>query len=121
MHGACFFPGTAAVGNDTGPLHLAALTGTPTLGFFGVTDARAMLYRMPWFREVRVSCPRAGCRDYGYTAECLADISPEKALLVFRELADSCMLSLKRCSDVELAPSFLPKRVPPFQQGNQGK
>jgi ADP-heptose:LPS heptosyltransferase len=76
-----------AVGNDTGPLHLSALVGTPTLGFFGVTNAYGMHFRMPWFREVRVSCPAAGCRDYGCPLDCMADISPESALAAFRKLA----------------------------------
>jgi ADP-heptose:LPS heptosyltransferase len=76
---------TVAVGNDTGPLHLAALVGTPTLGFFGVTDAYWMNFRMPWFRDVKVSCPDAGCFDYQCPKECLADISPEQALSAFRE------------------------------------
>ncbi|MDR2179738.1 MAG: glycosyltransferase family 9 protein [Synergistaceae bacterium] len=78
---------SVAVGNDTGPLHLAALVGTPTLGFFGVTDAYGMNFRMPWFREVRVSCPRAGCRNYNCPIDCLADISAEKALQAFRPFA----------------------------------
>jgi ADP-heptose:LPS heptosyltransferase len=78
---------TVAVGNDTGPLHLAALVGTPTLGFFGVTDSFGMNFRMPWFREVRVTCPKAGCRDYGCPIDCLADVTPEKALAAFREFA----------------------------------
>jgi ADP-heptose:LPS heptosyltransferase len=73
-----------AVGNDTGPLHLAALTGTPTLGFFGVTDAHAMDYRMPWFRQVKVTCPQAGCHDYSCPADCLTNITPEKALQAFK-------------------------------------
>ncbi|MDR1978226.1 MAG: glycosyltransferase family 9 protein [Synergistaceae bacterium] len=80
-----------AVGNDTGPLHLASLVGTPTLGFFGVTDSYGMNFRMPWFREVRVSCSRAGCRDYNCPIDCLADISPERALLAFREFAETAL------------------------------
>ncbi|MDR1377451.1 MAG: glycosyltransferase family 9 protein [Synergistaceae bacterium] len=76
---------SVAVGNDTGPLHLAALVGTPTLGFFGVTDAYGMDFRMPWFREARVSCPQAGCRNYRCPVDCLADISPAQALHAFRE------------------------------------
>lgn len=79
---------TVAVGNDTGPLHLAALSGTLTLGFFGVTDAYEMNFRMPWFREVRVTCPDAGCRNYNCPRDCLADILPEKALKAFREIAE---------------------------------
>ena len=74
---------TVAVGNDSGPLHLAALLGVPTLGFFGVTNAYGAGYRMPWFREVRVTCPKEGCWDYRCPVECLADISPEKALSAF--------------------------------------
>ena len=78
---------TAAVGNDTGPLHLAALGGTPTLGFFGVTDAWEMNFRMPWFREVRVTCPKAGCRNYNCPVDCLADITPDRALTAFKDMA----------------------------------
>ena len=77
---------TVAVGNDTGPLHLASLVGTPTLGFFGVTDAWEMNFRMPWFREVRTTCPKAGCRNYDCPLECLADITPARALAAFREM-----------------------------------
>ncbi|MDR1873807.1 MAG: glycosyltransferase family 9 protein [Synergistaceae bacterium] len=76
---------TIAAGNDTGPLHLAVLVGTPTLGFFGVTDAYGVGFRMPWFREVRVTCPDAGCHNYRCPTDCLVDISPERALRAFRE------------------------------------
>ncbi|MDR1730859.1 MAG: glycosyltransferase family 9 protein [Synergistaceae bacterium] len=79
---------TVAVGNDTGPLHLASLTGTPTLGFFGVTDAWEMNFRMPWFREVRVTCPKAGCRDYRCPLDCLADIAPDRALAEFHRMTE---------------------------------
>ena len=41
-----------AVGNDTGPLHLAALGGLPTLGLFSHSTSRLMGLRMPWFREL---------------------------------------------------------------------
>ena len=78
---------TAAAGNDTGPLHLASLMEVPTLGFFGVTDAYKAGYRMRSFRELRVTCPNEGCWNYKCPIECLADISPERALPAFRELA----------------------------------
>jgi heptosyltransferase-1 len=80
---------TVAVGNDTGPLHLAALVGTPTLGFFGVTDAYGMNFRMPWFKDIKVTCPDAGCRNYNCPKDCLADISPERALGVFRDFVSA--------------------------------
>ena len=76
---------SVAVGNDTGPLHLAALAGIPTLGFFGVTNAYRAGFRMPWFRDVRVTCPNEGCWNYHCPVECLAEISPEKALNAFRD------------------------------------
>ncbi|MCL2009820.1 MAG: glycosyltransferase family 9 protein [Synergistaceae bacterium] len=76
---------TVAVGNDTGPLHLAGLLGIPTLGFFGVTNAHGAGYRMPWFRDVRVACPNEGCWDYRCPVDCLADISPERAFRDFRD------------------------------------
>lgn len=40
-----------ALGNDTGPLHLAALSGLPTMGLFSRPTSRIMGLRMPWFRE----------------------------------------------------------------------
>jgi ADP-heptose:LPS heptosyltransferase len=42
---------TLALGNDTGPLHLAALSGVPTMGLFSRSTSRSMGLRMPWFRE----------------------------------------------------------------------
>ncbi|MDR3255757.1 MAG: glycosyltransferase family 9 protein [Synergistaceae bacterium] len=78
---------TVAIGNDTGPLHLAALVGTPTMGFFGVTDAYVMDLRMPWFRDIRVSCPKAGCWNYVCPLDCLSGISPKRALSEFHDFA----------------------------------
>ncbi|MDR2529020.1 MAG: hypothetical protein LBD04_08395 [Synergistaceae bacterium] len=40
-----------AVGNDTGPLHLAALSGVPSLGLFNFSTSDSVNLRMPWFRE----------------------------------------------------------------------
>ncbi|MDR1741472.1 MAG: glycosyltransferase family 9 protein [Synergistaceae bacterium] len=80
----------AAAGNDSGPLHLAALAGTPTLGFFGPTDSYRLGFRAPWFREVQVSCPDAGCWNYRCPQknECLADITPQRALAGLEKLMD---------------------------------
>ena len=46
---------TLALGNDTGPLHLAALSGVPTMGLFNHSppDAAMNLPNIPWFRELR--------------------------------------------------------------------
>jgi heptosyltransferase-1 len=43
---------TLALGNDTGPLHLAALSGLPTMGLFTHPTSRIVGLRMPWFREL---------------------------------------------------------------------
>ncbi|MDR0648428.1 MAG: glycosyltransferase family 9 protein [Synergistaceae bacterium] len=84
---------TVAVGNDTGPLHLASLVGTPTLGFFGVTDAYAVNFRMPWFRDIKVSCPLVGCWNYSCPKECLADITPDQAARAFRSFVSEVLPS----------------------------
>jgi ADP-heptose:LPS heptosyltransferase len=43
---------TLALGNDTGPTHLAALSGVPTIGLFSHSTSRRMGLRMPWFQEL---------------------------------------------------------------------
>ena len=45
---------TMALGNDTGPIHLAALSGVPTMGLFNYpAEAAALdLLNVPWFREL---------------------------------------------------------------------
>jgi len=46
---------TMALGNDTGPLHLAALSGIPTIGLFNrpAKDSALDLINVPWFQELR--------------------------------------------------------------------
>jgi len=45
---------TLAIGNDTGPLHLAALGGVPTIGLFNhpAKDSAQDLLSVPWFQEL---------------------------------------------------------------------
>ncbi|MDO5562784.1 MAG: glycosyltransferase family 9 protein [Synergistaceae bacterium] len=38
----------AAIGNDTGPLHMAALSGVPTVGIFDYVQPIEVGYNMPW-------------------------------------------------------------------------
>ncbi len=79
-----------AVGNDTGPIHLAAAMGTPVVALFGSSDPEATA---PRGRKVRViyrnlpcsPCLRQVCpRD----TACLADISPGEVFDHVRELLD---------------------------------
>jgi ADP-heptose:LPS heptosyltransferase len=53
---------TLALGNDTGPLHLAALGGVPSMGLFNypATDSALRLLDVPWFREFRAEDYVAG-------------------------------------------------------------
>jgi heptosyltransferase-1 len=77
-----------AVGPDTGPLHLSALCGTPTLGLFGCTPSRAIGFTMPWFMEVLCLCPKVGCWNYKCKQgdKCMSSLSPEMALEGFNKL-----------------------------------
>ncbi|MCL1876284.1 MAG: glycosyltransferase family 9 protein [Synergistaceae bacterium] len=77
-----------AVGPDTGPLHLAALCGTPTLGLFGCTPSQRIGFTMPWFREVTCSCPKIGCWNYKCPEgdKCMSTLTPEMAIEGFEQL-----------------------------------
>ena len=55
---------SAAIGNDTGPLHLSGLSGTPVFGLFGCTPSQKIGFTMPWFREALCTCPNVGCFNY---------------------------------------------------------
>lgn len=78
---------TVAVGNDTGPLHLAALQGVPTIGVFGAIRPQSVGYLMPWFSPVYSTCYRVGC---GLSKECprkiktcLNSVTPQRVKAVF--------------------------------------
>jgi ADP-heptose:LPS heptosyltransferase len=79
---------TIAVGPDTGPLHLAALCGTPTLGLFGCTPSQKIGFTMSWFREVTCTCPKIGCWNYKCPQgdKCMSTLTPQMALKSFYEM-----------------------------------
>lgn len=81
---------TAAMGPDTGPLHLAALAGTPTFGLFGCTPSQKIGFTMPWFREVLCTCPDVGCWNYNCPKPCMTTLTPEMALSAFEKFAEEC-------------------------------
>jgi len=75
------------VGNDTGPLHLAAAMGTPLVGIFGPTDERRFAPRGPHQRIVRMdwACrevPRRAGADINRDCRsaCLAEIGVDAVL-----------------------------------------
>ena len=82
---------TIAVGPDTGPLHLAALCGTPTLGLFGCTPSQRIGFTMPWFREVTCSCPKIGCWNYKCPEgdKCMSTLTPEMVIERFGEMENN--------------------------------
>jgi ADP-heptose:LPS heptosyltransferase len=81
---------TIAVGPDTGPLHLAALCGTPTLGLFGCTPSQKIGFTMSWFREITCSCPNVGCWNYKCPQgdKCMSTLTPEMVLNEFYKMTE---------------------------------
>ncbi len=69
--------GLVVIGGDTGPLHLAAALGRPTLGLYGPSyswrngpyGSRSLI--------LEVACPRKGCYKRKCREECVASISKE--------------------------------------------
>ncbi len=68
----------ALIANDSGPMHIGAAVGVPTVAVFGPTNAerygpRGPLHRIVWHREKCNPCKTPECgRD-----SCIGDIPPE--------------------------------------------
>lgn len=76
-----------AVGNDTGPLHMAALCGIPTVGIFDYIQPIEVGYNMPWLnfavaREEKLQTFYAKKRQQSV----LAEIEPQAVREKFDEL-----------------------------------
>ena len=73
---------------DTGPMHLAAATGTPIVAVFGPSDPRRYAPRGPLDRIVRIDLPCAPCnrirlppaRCTGHIPDCLEFVPAERVL-----------------------------------------
>lgn len=72
------------LGNDSGPTHLAAAMGVPTVALFGPTDP---VQWAPWGSTVRVLRQRLDCSPCGLAMAkacnyrgCLAELSPDRVL-----------------------------------------
>ncbi|HEU4963870.1 MAG TPA: lipopolysaccharide heptosyltransferase II [Bacilli bacterium] len=58
------------VGGDTGPLHIAAAVGTPTLALFGPTDPRLVAPLGELHRVMRLELPCSPCYLHGKPGDC---------------------------------------------------
>jgi ADP-heptose:LPS heptosyltransferase len=80
---------------DTGPMHLAAAVGTPTVGIFGPSDPRRWGPLGPHVRVVRVGIwcspcnlirnPPARCR--GHVPDCLTAVTPDMVVAAALDVA----------------------------------
>ena len=79
---------------DTGPMHVAALVGTPVVAVFGPSDPRRYAPRDPRHTIVRIDLPCSPCnrirlppaRCVGHTPDCLSGIDVE---MVYRAVEQS--------------------------------
>ena len=67
--------------NDSGPMHMAAALGSPTIALFGLTDPKYWAPRGADHRVFSHACP---CRPYGHRREC-----PEGENYCMRKIAVS--------------------------------
>jgi heptosyltransferase-1 len=75
------------LGSDSGPLHVASLSGTPVVQVLGPTDP---IENRPWagtpFRSVRVPVGCSPCRSGCAAATCMRVLPPEAVLAAAQEL-----------------------------------
>jgi lipopolysaccharide heptosyltransferase II len=94
--GAMFERCSLVVSNDSGPMHIAAALGVPTVGIFGPVNP---LLQGPWgekaryARKEKLSC--LGC-NYDTTCPignpCMTELEAEKVCDIVEELIDRCGL-----------------------------
>jgi ADP-heptose:LPS heptosyltransferase len=84
---AVFASSRLAIASDTGPLHLAALAGTPVLQLLGPTDP---VENAPWerahARSLRAGLACSPCRRGCAAAPCMQAIEPASVVAAAREL-----------------------------------
>lgn len=76
-----------AVGNDSGPLHIAALGGIPTIGISDYILPKEIGYSMPWFTSITAyNEPLGKLKNRHRSRSALANIPPEVIVSKIREL-----------------------------------
>jgi ADP-heptose:LPS heptosyltransferase len=77
-----------AVGNDSGPLHFAALGGIPTIGVSDYILPKEIGYSMPWFYPITAyNKPLGNLKNRHRSQSALASIPSEIIVNKIRELA----------------------------------
>jgi heptosyltransferase-2 len=76
------------LGNDSGPVHLAAALGVPTVAVFGATDYIVAAPYSPRGRAVRepVECSPCWLRECPIDHRCMTRVSPEMVCAAAREI-----------------------------------
>jgi ADP-heptose:LPS heptosyltransferase len=78
-----------AAGNDSGPLHIAALGGIPTIGISDYILPKEIGYSMPWFFPITAyDVPLGNLRNRHRSSSALAKIQPEIIVNKIRELSN---------------------------------
>jgi heptosyltransferase-2 len=77
--------------NDSGPMHLAAALGTPTVAVFGSTDWRETAPHSPVSRVVREETECAPCllRECPIDHRCMTRVGVDRVVAAARELLAS--------------------------------
>ena len=89
---------------DTGPMHLAAAVGTPTVAVFGPSDPARYAPISTRHRVVRIDLPCAPCnrirlppqRCQGHTPDCLQGVTVDAVVRAARELKETLDLKETR-------------------------
>ena len=78
-----------AVGNDSGPLHIPALGGIPTIGISDYILSKNIGYSMPWFHPITAyNKPLGNLKNRHRSQSALAKIPPEVIVNKVRELSN---------------------------------
>jgi heptosyltransferase-1 len=80
---ALFSLSSLFIGNDSGPMHLSSLIGTPTIGLFGAADERrwAPMGKRSTVIRGSVRCKKCSGKDCAHGFKCINDIEVEKVII----------------------------------------
>jgi len=70
----------AVIANDSGPMHLSAAAGVPTIGIFGPTNPNAhgpFCKKCFWVRNEKLDCIQCNLRECPKKHECMTELDPQ--------------------------------------------